>query len=118
MDWLLWPWETQSLLGDPPTWAEYNHERRSPGGLLGGAPATLLGLWLIELIYTVVAEGSSCKKCGADLRRRITVIPSSWRDSSWRATVAIRCSGWRRHRHLAEVAAGSKDLVLGPFHLS
>ena len=75
-------------------------------------------MWLIELTYAVVAEGSSCEKCGADLGRRISVIPSSSRDSSWRATIAIRCSGWRRHRHLAEIAERSKDLILGPFRLS
>jgi hypothetical protein len=121
MDWLLWPWGIQSSLrweGEPPSWAHNENEPRSPGALPRGAKPTPLDMWLIELTYTVVAGESWCVKCGADLGRRISVRRSSCRDSSWQTTVAIRCSGWKRHRHLAEVVEGSNGLSLGPLHLS
>ena len=121
MDWLFQPWGVQAPFGgsyDPLSWTHDEDLLSLLAGLGGRAQPTPLDMWLIELTYTVVAEQSSCGKCDAQLGRRISVRPSPPGSSSWQATVAIRCRGWRRHRHLAEVAEVSKDLRLGPLHVA
>jgi hypothetical protein len=79
-------------------------------------PLTAIDLELVEIAYGVIAAESSCSTCGAPLGRclRITRTPAAPVLAHWRLSVVTRCCGWRRHRHLADVA-GRRDLDLGRF---
>jgi hypothetical protein len=78
---------------------------------------TALDLWLIHVVYEVVAAESTCVRCGTPLDRRVRVVPSVTDDSPLgAASVVTRCRGWRRHRHTAVVGDGADGLLLGPLH--
>src|SRR2546421_9080651 len=80
---------------------------------------TALDLWLIRLAYEVVAAESTCARCGAPLGRKVHVVP--WavdHPPSWTVSIVTRCSGWRRHRHVATVDDGSDALLLGPLRVA
>jgi len=80
------------------------------------AEPTADDLSLIRLMYEIVAAESRCGRCGAPLGRRLRcVLSSADRAPSWRVSVVTRCSGWRRHRHVADVAEASRDLSFGQF---
>jgi hypothetical protein len=82
------------------------------------APVSRLDLWLIHLTYDFATAESTCTRCGSALGRGIRVVPSSTDDPpGWTVSVETRCSGWRRHRHVATVDGSPDDLVLGPLHL-
>lgn len=114
MDWQLPPgqWGMFNGLSGPRFWPT------DPGPISPAyATPTAIDLWLIEVVYETVAEGSLCKKCGAQLGRGLALTPLTWYDTdSWRVRVQTRCRGWRRHRHRAEVTQTWNDLQIGRFH--
>ncbi|GAA1578540.1 hypothetical protein GCM10009789_35070 [Kribbella sancticallisti] len=78
-------------------------------------PPTELDLVVIRLSYEVAAEVSTCGRCGAPLGAGLHVLTQyDGRRRDWRISVATRCHGWRRHRHLAVVRETSNELRLGP----
>lgn len=80
---------------------------------------TLIDLWLIQIAYEVLVAESTCEKCGAPLGRGLHVVePPKYQLSKWQVSVVTRCQGWRRHRHFADIAETSSDLLLGPLHRS
>jgi hypothetical protein len=76
---------------------------------------TDLDLWLIRLLYAVPAGQPHCIKCGARVDRRLRLATQySGRSPYWRVSVARRCGGWRRHRHVAVVTESSSGLQFAP----
>jgi hypothetical protein len=121
MDWILSPWLHWMDLGPAPTLSRRCHDEAGEAGEAGAADPgqrrelTALDLWLIRLAYEVVAAESACARCGAPLGRRIRLV--AWavdHPAAWTVSIVTRCSGWRRHRHVARVDDGTKALLLGP----
>jgi hypothetical protein len=87
-----------------------------PGCTKPAASPTELDLWLIRLVYAAPAGQTPCVRCGAPLDRRLRLATQYGGGSPyWRVSVAARCHGWRRHRHVALVIDSSSGLQLGPF---
>ncbi len=80
------------------------------------AQPTAVDVWLIQLIYETIAAESCCGMCGCPLGRGLQVA-SSPPDlpRSWTVSIVTRCTGWRRHRHIASATETSDGLELGPF---
>lgn len=117
MDWLLQNWAYWFALSPAP-WV-FGDDEAVPvsSTIVGPHPElTVVDLWLIELTYEVVAAESHCTRCGAPLGRGLRVTRSTAEHSQWTVSIATRCGGWRRHRHVAIVGEASNDLALGPFH--
>ena len=74
-----------------------------------------LDLQVLEVVYGVVAEESTCSSCGAPLRSQVRVVATDdpRTGAQWPASVVTRCCGWRRHRQIAAVV-GLDHLELGP----
>ena len=100
-------------------YVERKLRRKHVGGPGGCAEPTALDMWLVQVAYEVVAAESRCAKCGSPLGRGLLLAPSSEVHPlfRWRVSIATRCSGWRRHRHVANVVKASNDLLLGSLHL-
>ena len=122
MDWLFANWALAAGLGRQPRrrWHNYDDDFRTPGTLIGvRSRLSTVEMWLVRLAYKEIAAELRCEKCGAPLGRELRFIPPGDHDPvSWRLLAVTRCSGWRRHRHAAGVAESSKDLLLGPLHLT
>lgn len=118
MDWMLSPWMHWMDLGASPDPVRRGHGEAGTTAPVGPGQhreLTALDLWLIHLAYEVVAAESACARCGAPLGRKIRVVPwATDRPPSWTVSIVTRCSGWRRHRHVAAVDDGSNALLLGP----
>jgi hypothetical protein len=74
---------------------------------------TDLDLDVIRSVYEVIAEQFQCAACSADLRTTVHVRLGAV-GSGGGAVVTVRCRGWRRHRHSAQVVDESGHLVLRP----
>jgi hypothetical protein len=121
MEWLFAPWEFMSLLASPSGYhyQGYVEERRTT--ITGmGRPAELsaVEMWVLRLSYEDVADHLDCGRCGARLGRKLlSLLPSDAYPPSVRMLAMTRCSGWRRHLHVAVVTESSKELLLGPLRL-
>ena len=116
MSWLVSQWAHWLAVGGGPISWSWAHETWVPDPCAGteqGSDLTDLDLWLLHGIYAVIAAESNCERCGAPLGRGLRVAPSL---PSLPVSVVTRCTGWRRHRHIAEVHEESHDLLLGPLH--
>ncbi len=116
VEWLYPIWELWTWSGSPEQPRDRAHDVEVCAPVAGdeGRPGAV-DLWLIHLIYEVIAAESTCVKCGASLGRRLRLVPP-FVDSpllDWRVLVVTRCEGWRRHRHVANVVEGSKSLLFG-----
>jgi hypothetical protein len=122
MDWLFANWPFDAGFGGPsaPSSQNYDRELRTVRTLATNRlPLSAVEMWLLRLAYVAMAAELSCGKCGAPLDRELRFVPPSDADPpSWRTLVVTRCSGWRRHRHTADVTESSKDLLLGLFRLN
>jgi hypothetical protein len=118
MEWLMPGWVYWLAVGTgpaPPIWA---HDEVTPTARTDGErrrELTVLDLALIQLVYGVVAAESTCSRCGAPLGSALRVMHSALDNTPWTVSIVARCSGWRRHRHIAVVDETANDLVLGPF---
>ncbi len=117
MDWFLW--EFGAALSGLSATSSGSCEENMWAVLGGCAEPTALDMWLVQVAYEVVAAESRCAKCGSPLGRGLLLAPSSEVHPlfRWRVSIATRCSGWRRHRHVANVVKASNDLLLGSLHL-
>jgi hypothetical protein len=95
-------------------------EWRTTNTVSGGrAQPSTIEMRLVGLVYERTAAELSCEQCGARLGREVRFMsPSDPYPPSWRMLAVTRCSGWRTHRHFADITESAEDLLLGPFHLS
>src|SRR4051812_4504848 len=113
MDWLLPPWRYLWIGGDSPD--PWDGNEGCPGSASSRwSNRTDLDLWLIAVIYEVIATRLTCMRCPAPLRRRTSFVRSAG-DGASTASVVTTCAGWRCHRHVATVTEFANDLVFGPF---
>jgi hypothetical protein len=119
MDWLLANWPFGAGFGglSAPPGQNCDEERRTIRTVVSGRrQLSAVETWLLRLAYEDMAAQLGCGKCGASLGRELRFVPPSDADPpSWRVLAVTRCSGWRRHRHTADVIESSNDLVLGLF---
>lgn len=119
MNWPSWPWGFDTFAGGlyvPSLQSDGAGVYASLAGEEVVVPPTAVDVWLVQLVYEVMAAESRCAMCGAPLGRRLRIVPSpDGQSPSWCLLAATRCRGWRRHRHLATVAEASMDISLGPF---
>lgn len=92
---------------------------RQPPATWGPEPPSAVDRWLIQVVYEMIADEETCSKCTAALGAglRVSVSPTFGRPPLWRVAVTTRCRGWRRHRHVADIARPARDMVLGALHL-
>jgi hypothetical protein len=118
MEWLFAPWEFMSALGGPAgcPYQGYDEERRTTSTSTGGrAELSAVEMWVLRLSYEALAAQSNCGRCGSRLGRKLRSLwPSDAYPHSVRMLAMTRCSGWRRHLHVAAVTESSDDLLLGP----
>ena len=121
MEWLFAPWELMSALGGPSgcPYQGYDEERLRTSTSMGGrAELSAVEMWVLRLSYEALAAQSNCGRCGSRLGRKLRSLwPSDAYPRSVRMLAMTRCSGWRRHRHVAVVTESSEDLLLGPLRL-
>jgi hypothetical protein len=122
MDWLFanWPFGDGFAGPSAPPGQNCDDERSTIRTVVVGRPRlSAVETWLLRLAYEDMAAELSCGKCGAPLGRELRFVPPSNADPpSWRMLAVTRCSGWRRHRHTADVTESSKDLLLALFRLT
>jgi hypothetical protein len=120
MEWLMPSWLYWWTPGGPPAMWGWTHDEAVPASRVIARQRhnfTTLDLCLIQVAYEVIAAESNCTRCGAPLDRRPRIMPSAAdHPPSWNVSIATRCRGWKRHRHIATVDDASTDLVLGRFH--
>jgi hypothetical protein len=117
MEWIFAPWQLACGLGGP--YQGYDEKRRTPGTVLGEhAELSPVEVWVLRLSYQDLAARLNCERCGSRLGRELRLLlPSATYPPSVRMLAMTRCSGWRRHRHVAVVTESSEDLLLGPLRL-
>jgi hypothetical protein len=119
MDWLFSNGWSESALGHPSA-QQHQDYGQGPWGadtVTGGRGGfSAIELWLVRLAYEDMAAELGCKKCKAHLGRELHFVPPGDFDPPWwRLMVVTRCSGWRRHRHVAGVTEAAKNLLFGRF---
>jgi hypothetical protein len=121
MEWLfaLWPF-TFGLEGQSGRPCQgYEYERRTTRTSVGGRDElSAVEMWLLRLSYEGHAAQLDCGRCGSRLGRELLSLrPSHAYPPSVRMLAVTRCSGWRRHLHVAVVTESSEDLLLEPLRL-
>jgi hypothetical protein len=116
MEWAQWSWD--EVFGDSVD-PRLNY-RRQKGPQVSpntGADSSFLDTWLIALVYSAIAAGSSCETCGCRLGRKLRVFspPPAGARGPRQLLVVAKCRSWKRHVHVATVVINEgDDTVLRP----
>ena len=89
-------------------------DRMTRAGCPAAAQPTAVDASPIQLIHESTSANFRCGACGCPVGRDLQVAPSP-PDHPWAWTVSIvtRCTGWKRHPHIASAAEASDALELG-----
>ncbi len=75
-----------------------------------GADSPDLDTWLIALVYSAIAAGSTCETCGSRFVRKLRVLPQpASAQRARRLLVVAKCRSWRRHVHVTSVVINEGD---------
>jgi hypothetical protein len=116
MEWAQWSWD--DVFGDSvdplPRYRRQEGPQVSPNT---GAGGSYLDTWVIAVVYSAIAAGSSCETCGSRLDRKLRVFSPPAGGGGPRQLLAVtKCRSWKRHVHVASVVINEgDDTTLRPF---
>ena len=73
---------------------------------------------IVRLVYEVLAEQSACGRCGAPLRRVVSIRVVIAPPVILGVAVTARCRSWARHRHVAMATHQRGGLRFEELHLA